>query len=249
MTSTDTPSPSLVAPTDAVSVDGSEVTFVWKPVAGAERYRLQVASTARFQDPVLDAEVGTETAVTVGNQLPTDGRIFFWRVLTESDREEHATSPVESFVATTAAEAEHEAPLPAVDDDPVTERAHATQREATTEALDFQDRLKKEKKRGVAYEGVAARQIMGITGSIILVILAAVALIFGWFGQVRQDMRTTAAARTDAQPLRQARLEATQQLQQYGVVDKEEGVYRIPIDRAMELVATEGYQQRQQQSQ
>ena len=88
-----------------------------------------------------------------------------------------------------------------------------------------------------------------ITGSIILVILAAVALIFGWFGQVRQDMRTTAAARTDAQPLRQARLEATQQLQQYGVVDKEEGVYRIPIDRAMELVATEGYQQRQQQSQ
>lgn len=246
MDSEDTQSPSLVAPTDAISVDGSEVTFVWEPVEGVEKYRLQVGATARFEDLVVDADVGTETAVTVGNQLPTDGQTFFWRVLAESDRDERAASPVESFVATTAAEAEHEAPLPAADEDLITHLAHATQREDTTEALDLQDQLKKEKERGVAYEGVAARQIMGITGSIILVILVAVAIIFGWFDQVSQDMRQLTVADMDSQPIRQAEVEATQQLQQYGVVDKEEGVYRIPIDRAMDLVATEEYQQQQQ---
>ncbi len=235
--------PSLLAPGDAISVDGSEVTFVWEPVAGATQYRLQVASTARFQELALDAEVGAETAVTVGNQFPTDGETFFWRVIAEGESEERATSAVESFVATTAADAEHDAP--SGDEEPVTELARAARREATVETFDFEDQFEEEKERGVAYEGVAATQIMGISGSIILVILVAVAIIFGWFAQVTQNERTAAAERQRYDQIRQAEREATQQLQQYGVVDEEEGVYRIPIDRAMDLMATEAYQERQ----
>jgi hypothetical protein len=225
------------------------VTFVWEPVEGAETYRLQVASTARFEDLAIDADVGVETAVTVGNQLPTDGQTFFWRVLAERGDDARATSSVESFIATDEAEAGHEVPVPPDEEEPVTDLARAARREATADTFDFQDQFEKEKERGVAYEGVAASQIMGISGSIILVILVAVAILFGWFEQVTQDTRAEAAEQQRYQQIRQAELEATQQLQQYGVVDEEEGVYRIPIDRAMDLMATEEYQQRQPPSQ
>jgi hypothetical protein len=246
MASEESPAPSLLAPTDAMSVDGGEVTFVWTSVEGAETYRLQVAATARFQDLVVDADVGVETAVTVGNQLPTDGQTFFWRVLAETGEGERK-SPVESFIATTEDEAEHEAPVPASEEEPVTELARAARREATTDTFDFEAQFEKEKERGVAYEGVAASQIMGISGSIILVILVAIAIIFGWFGQVTQTTASEAADQQQYQQIRQAEMEMTQQLQQYGVVDEEEGVYRIPIDRAMDLMATEEDQRRQQQ--
>jgi len=244
MASADAPSPSLFTPVDAVSVDGSEATFVWSPVEEGEAYRLQVAETARFDTLVVDAEVGDETAVTVGNQLPTDGQTFFWRVLVERDGEWGTPSPVESFVATTAAEAE-QGHGEAADEEPVTELARAARQEATAQAFDFEDQIEKEKERGVAYEGVAASQIMGISASIIAVVLTAVAILFGWFGQVSQNAEGAAAERMQYRDIQQAEMDAAQQLQQYGVVDEEEGTYRIPIDRAMDLIATEEYQQRQ----
>lgn len=239
--------PSLVAPTDAVSVDGSEVTFVWEPVEGVENYLLQVAPTARFQDSVLDTDVGTETAVTVGNQLPTDGQTLFWRVLVESEAGETEISSVESFLATTAAEADDEV-SPMEEEEPVTDLARAAQRESTVETFDFDAQIEREKERGVAYEGVAASQIMAISASIIFVVLVAIVILFGWFGQVSQNQQAAAAQQQTYPQIRQAELEAEQQLQQYGVVDGEEGTYRIPIDRAMDLIATEEYQERQQQS-
>lgn len=239
---------SLVSPVDAISVDGSEVTFVWTPGEEAEAYRLQVAATARFEDLVVDADVGTETAVTVGNQFPTDGQTLFWRVRAETDGEVSATSPVESFIVTTAAEAEHEDPREA-EEEPVTDLARAARQEETVEAFDFEDQFEEEKERGVAYEGVAASQIMGISASIISVVLIAVAILFGWFGQVSQNEKSSSVDRNQYPQIRQAEREATQQLQQYGVVDEEEGTYHMPVDRAMDLIATEEYQNRQQQSQ
>ncbi|WP_263834579.1 fibronectin type III domain-containing protein [Salinibacter sp.] len=245
MASDDGPAPSLVTPVDAVSADGSAVTFVWSPVEDGDAYRLQVAETARFDTPVVDAEVGTQTAVTVGNKLPTDGQTFFWRVLVERDGEWGPPSPVESFVATTEAEAE-QGPAEAADEEPVTELARAARQEATAQPFDFEDQIEKEKERGVAYEGVAASQIMGISASIIAVVLTAVAILFGWFGQVSQSAEGAAAERMQYRDIKQAEMEAAQELQQYEVVDEEEGTYRIPIDRAMDLVAREEYQQRQQ---
>ncbi|MEF8816198.1 MAG: hypothetical protein V5A20_06235 [Salinibacter sp.] len=248
MASDDAPSPSLITPVDAVSVNGDEAVFVWSAVEGGEAYRLQVAETARFDALVLDAEVGDKTAVTVGNQFPTDGQTFFWRVLPEIEGEWGGPSPVESFVATTEANAE-QGHSDASDEEPVTELARAARQEATVEPFDFEDQVEKEKERGVAYEGVAASQIMGISASIITVVLVAVAILFGWFGQVSQSQERTAAERTQYRDIQQAETEAAQQLQQYGVVDEEAGTYRIPIDRAMDLIATEEYRQRQSSEQ
>lgn len=238
--------PSLVAPRDATVVNGREATFVWEPVKDAEAYRLQIARTARFENPVLDEEVGDETAVTVGNQLPTDGQTFFWRVLARSGNQWSSGTNVESFLASTEEEAEQARRLAAEDTGPVTSLARASRREITQNVYELEDRFEREKERGVAYEGVAAGQIMGISAAIIAVILVAVAIIFGWFGQVRQEMQAEAAQSRDYREVQDLKGDDPGRLHEYRVVDDEEGVYQIPIDRAMDLIATEEYQQQQQ---
>ena len=240
MAASESPSsvPSLVAPSDAALANGDEVTFVWKPADDALQYRLQVAPTAGFQDVLLDASVGEETAVTVGNQLPTDGQTLFWRVVVERETGPRTTSAVESFVATTAEEAEADGLDSASPS--VTEVGQAARPpEPSPEAFSFEAQLEEETAFVVAYEGVAATQIIGISGSILLVILVAVAILFGWFGQVTQDERAAVAERQTYDQIQQAEQEAARTLQEYGVLDEEEGVYRIPIQRAMDLVAKE----------
>jgi hypothetical protein len=89
---------------------------------------------------------------------------------------------------------------------------------------------------------------MGISASIIAVVLVAVAILFGWFGQVSQSAEDVVSQQQQYREIQRAEMEATQQLQQYGVIDEEAGTYRMPIDRAMDLIATEEYQKRQQQA-
>lgn len=242
------PSPTLVAPRDATVVNGREATFVWEPVEGAESYRLQIARTAQFERPVLDEEVGEETAVTVGNQLPTDGQTFFWRVLAGTEGEWSEDPNVESFLAATEEEAEQALERAKSETVPVTELARASRRKVTETAFELEDRFEREKERGVAYEGVAAGQIMGISAAIIAVILVAVAIIFGWFGQVRQETQAETAQLRDYREIQELRGDE-EVLEEYRVVDDEEGIYRIPIDRAMDLIVTEEYQQQQESQQ
>lgn len=230
--------PELVAPQGATVVDGEKVTLAWEPSREADRYRLQIANTARFDERVVDAEVGNETAVTVGNQLPTDGQTFFWRVVAGSSDGWGEPSRVESFVAGTEEEAEQDLLAEPVAG-PATGLARAAKREVTRRVFGFEEQFEEEKERGVAYEGVAASQIIAIAVSILVVILVAVVVLFGWYGQVSQETRATASDTQNYQLLEQTRTEQEAAISQYGVVDEEAGVYRIPIEEAMDLMATE----------
>lgn len=241
----DPPSPpKLVAPRDAIVVNGGEVTFAWESAREADRYRLQIAKTAQFSELVVDEEVGNETAVTVGNQLPEEGQTFFWRVVAGSYAGWGEPSQVESFVAATEEDAEQDL-LSESSSGPVTGLARAAKREVTRQVFEFEDRFEEEKKRGVAYEGIAASQIMSISVAILVVILVAVVVLFGWYWQVAQERRAEASDMGNYQLLQEIQTQQEQALTQYGVVDEGEGVYRIPIDRAMDIVATEEYQRAQ----
>lgn len=239
--------PELVAPTDAITIDGQTATFAWEPSREADRYRIQIAETANFDDPIVDANVGNETAVTVGNQLPTSGETLFWRVVAGSYAGWGDPSSVESFTAGTAEEAEQDL-LTAPEAGPVTGLARAAKREVTRRVFAFEDRFEEEKERGVAYEGIAASQIMAIAVSILVVILVAVVVLFGWYGQVSQDTRAEFSNTQNYELLQETRTEQEATISKYGVVDEEKGVYRIPIDRAMDVVATEQYQRSQSKS-
>jgi len=231
--------PSLVAPQGASTVYGREVTFVWESVEAADSYRLQVAPTARFDDLVLDEDVGAETAVTVGNTFPTDGDTFFWRVRAVNDQGWSEGGPVESFVAATAEDAEQE-PVPGEGEEaPVTSLARAEQEEVPRQVFEMGARFEREKERGVAYEGVASSQIMSVAVAILLVVMGAVVVIFNWYGQVVQETEAAASDPANYERLQRADRQAAQRLTEYGVVDEDEGVYHIPITDAMELVEEE----------
>src|SRR6056297_2357936 len=199
--------PEIVAPTDAIAVNGQKVTFAWEPSREADRYRLQIAETATFDELVLDEEVGNETAVTVGNQLPTDGQTFFWRVVAGSYAGWGEPSSIESFTASTEEEAEQDLLAPS-DAGPVTGLARAAKREVTRRVFEFEDRFEEEKERGVAYEGIAANQIMAIAVSILVVIMVAVVVLFSWYGQVTQETRAQTDSEQNYEMLQQAETEA-----------------------------------------
>lgn len=234
------PSPPLVAPRDASVVSGAEVTFVWESVEGAVSYRLQVAPTARFDDLLVDEDVGTETAVTVGNVFPENGDTLFWRVRSVSEAGWSEGGTVESFVAATREEAK-KALAREEEDQPVTGLARAERREQPRQVFTLDDQFEEEKERGVAYEGVAASQIMAVAAAILVVIVVAVVVIFGWYEQVSQEAEASASGADTYSRVQKVDREAAQQLQEYGVVDEEAGVYHIPIDDAMGLVLSEQY--------
>jgi flagellar biosynthesis/type III secretory pathway M-ring protein FliF/YscJ len=148
---------------------------------------------------------------------------------------------VESFIAGTEEESEQDL-LQTDEAGPVTGLARAAKREVTRRVLEFEDRFEQEKEQGVAYEGIAANQIMAIAVSILVVIMVAVVVLFGWYGQVTQETRSQADSAQNYELLQQAEMEAQQELEQYKVVDEEEGVYQIPIGRAMDVIAGEEYQ-------
>jgi hypothetical protein len=59
---------------------------------------------------------------------------------------------------------------------------------------------------------------------------------------VTQETRSQADSAQNYELLQQAEMEAQQELEQYKVVDEEEGIYQIPIGRAMDVIAGEEYQ-------
>ena len=249
MEETNTPTridtPRLVAPREASVVNGNAVTFVWEPVEDAEEYILQVASDAKFNTLVIDENVEQQTAVTVGGYFPTDEQTFFWRVLAVSGDIVSPGERVESFIAADEAEAEKHLATPQADETmgPVTELVRAASADVSAKMLEPTDRFEEEKEIGVAYEGIAAGQILSIALSILVVVGIAVVVLFNWFN-------TTSAATQDATVnadqytnLRETEAEAERQLGQYEVLNEQEGVYRIPIDRAMDQIATQSYRE------
>jgi hypothetical protein len=235
--SSDLHSPTLVTPREADVVDGSDVHFSWEPVNGAERYILQVAESARFDTIVLEEDVEAHTSIGVADFFPTDGQTFFWRVLSASGETVATGGRVESFVAADAEAAEKYGGLPEQEEDlgPAFELVRSAKEEVPTRLVSPEAQFEREKEVGVAEEGIATGQIAGIAVSIIVVISVAVVVLFAWTNVTQQQARTSAV--TAQQPVAEETNEAgRRQISEYEVVDEESGTYRIPIDRAIDLV-------------
>ena len=71
--------PALAAPEDGqvFDLDASQLVLTWQPVAGAERYALQVSRSQHFVDNIIDVDDRDNLKATVG--LRGEGS-FMWRV-------------------------------------------------------------------------------------------------------------------------------------------------------------------------
>lgn len=238
-------SPDLQHPCEADVVNGEDVTFSWSAVEKASAYVLQVASSASFDEIVLEETLDAETTeAAVAGFFPTDQQTFFWRVLSSNEGEASPGQNVESFIAATEEDARRHGGLAGRNEDmgPVTELVRSAKQDVSSRVFSEADQFEREKEVGVAYEGVAAGQIAAIMFSIVLVVSIAATIVFFWVGRVTGDAGLQAVDAENYTTLRQARLDAAQKLEQYRVIDEEEGTYQIPIDRAMDIIANEEYQ-------
>ena len=102
------------------------------------------------------------------------------------------------------------------------------------------------KTEGAGYEksdvNVVKVIIYGIFGIIILVAV----LIFTWdyFTSVKESLVEETVLKPRSAAIRELRARETEELSGYKLLDETKGVYRIPIERAMELMADEAYQER-----
>lgn len=82
--------------------------------------------------------------------------------------------------------------------------------------------------------------VYGTLGIIVLVVLVVFALDF--FTAAREEAVYEAVLKPESVPLRELRTRETEELNSYAVLDAKKGAYRIPIERAMTLLAEEAYQ-------
>jgi hypothetical protein len=242
------PAPALVSPKEAHVVDGSAVTFDWTPVAGAADYVLQVAADTQFDQVVFEEGTGDATSLTVYDVFPVDGKSYYWRVIArDSEGVEGTADHVESFVSGTAEAAVAGLERPDERFGPAPALFRSAAADVAAELGGEDAFAAEEAAHGVQHEGVEAGQILGIALAVLAALVVAIIVVFQWTGIRSQHAAQSMVGAAPYQELREIRTEATRLLGQYDVVEGQPGVYRIPIDRAIDLMATEAYQQREQQ--
>jgi len=87
---------------------------------------------------------------------------------------------------------------------------------------------------------VSASAVVGIVGAILLfVVIVALQAVFNSMQRAELERKVVTRPSEDLQRLRARQLE---QLGSYGWVDQNAGTVRIPVERAIELVASEAAQ-------
>lgn len=86
--------------------------------------------------------------------------------------------------------------------------------------------------------------LVSLVGVVLLVF--GVILVDNLFELTKQEIVYDTVLKPESIPLRDLRAREDEVLNSYKVLDSSKGVYQLPIDRAMELVADEAYQAQQQ---
>ncbi len=95
---------------------------------------------------------------------------------------------------------------------------------------------------------VNVSKIVGFTVAIIILLTAILIFMMEYFIYSREKMVYENVLKPESVELRELRAKEDRILHSYEVVDEEKGVYRIPIDRAMKIVADEAYRARKERA-
>lgn len=234
--------PVLVAPREQSVVPASRVTFIWKPLKQASAYRIEIARTTEFEDVLYTSKPLQRTEFTLRNELPADEETYYWRVLVEdADGTVHGADNIESFVSASDEKAASGVSQPDQDEEigPLGRMMHGAAAEVAAEMTHARKWIEEEVELGVEHEGVEAGQILGVVVATAVVLAVAIFVLFQYMDITAEAARVEATGRSGYPELRESRLHAVERLTQYGAVEGEAERYRIPIDRAMELMADE----------
>lgn len=212
--------PTPEAPIEGARVDAEAVTFSWRAVPGADDYQVQVAPSIGFEEPVLALNVGQATSYTAQDTFSAGDAAHYWRVRARHDGSWGPFSEVAAFTPaepgqTPSMEVEAAAPGPQFVEGGVLE----------VEAEGFQ-------------VGTILVWLIGVVVTVVILVVLGFQLTQNQRDYVRSEFASTAVY----PELRQTEAAATSKLTQYEVLDAEEGVYQIPITRAIDLMVNEARQ-------
>lgn len=97
---------------------------------------------------------------------------------------------------------------------------------------------------GYETRDVNLKGIFLIAALVIVVIVVILILLNEFFLMSKEELVQEQVLAPESVALRELRVHEDEVLGSYGVVDKEKAIYRVPIQRAMKLVADEAYQER-----
>lgn len=235
--------PVLLEPRDEEVVDARAVTFQWRPARNAVDYRLQVSADVTFETLVLERPIGRDTTVTITDAFPADEATYYWRVVaTDAEGGVHGTDTIGSFISGTPEEGAMHLARPDEDLGPGAALVRGAAVEVAAEATQDEKYFAQEAAMGVEHEGIPAGQIMGIALAVSVSLVLIIVVLIQYVNISAQDVRHAVVGMSGYPEVREHNLAATQRLSGYGTVEGQPGVYRIPIDRAIELMANEAYQ-------
>ncbi len=88
---------------------------------------------------------------------------------------------------------------------------------------------------------VDLRNIIGYAVASVIVIVVVIVLMYEYFISAQEKMVYEAVLKPESVELRELRAREDEELNSYALLDEEKGRYRIPIVRAMKLMAEEAY--------
>lgn len=109
--------------------------------------------------------------------------------------------------------------------------------EVTPVEIEGDDHLKSSSKLGVEKDELALGKILIWAGAIIGLIAVFFVILPYAFNVADAIKEDEVARNADNYLIKDLRIDANKQLNTYGIIDKESGVYRMPIDSAIKLIA------------
>ncbi|MFC1729468.1 hypothetical protein ACFL6I_03935 [candidate division KSB1 bacterium] len=98
---------------------------------------------------------------------------------------------------------------------------------------------------GYEKEDVDLKKILIVAGSVILILVVMLIGLYDYFLSTKEAMIYEYLLKPESAKLRDLRAREEEVLHSYKRLDPEGDLYQIPIERAMELIAEEAFQERQ----
>lgn len=233
--------PVLLFPQEEAVVDARGLRLVWEKVDEATAYYVEVSADPEFNAIVFEKNVGDVNNIALEEVLPGDDSTFYWRVFAGNEHGWSHGENIESFISAEGEHLKEQYASPDIDEEfgPAARLFRGAAVEMAADVSDSEAVQRAEAELGVAHEGVEAKQIMGFVLAVAIALIVIVVIMFTYASVVTQEARRSVGARSQYFELNETRRAAEEQLMNYEVIDEEAGRYRIPIDRAMELMVQE----------
>lgn len=232
--------PVLLFPKEGV-VDSRQLRLVWQSVDTATAYFVEVATDTDFATVIFEQNVGDVNNILLEQVLPQDGQTYYWRVFAWNENGWSEGENISSFICATEEELSGQFVSPDVDEEygPAARLFRGAAVEVAADLSDSDAILRSEMELGVAHEGVEAKQIMGLVVAVVVALIVIILVIITYASVVVEERQRSLSAGSNYPLLEETERAANEQLSGYEVLDEEMERYRIPIDRAMELMVEE----------